>query len=484
MAHIVVRVLEERSKRLADKINAIQKDMEIESKIQEGILKINSAKVALSAKQKRRSELIPTELSQQVDFSSRKLEALQQELHRCRLQMAAISAVTANNPPSPLQNSNDSLKTAAESALNDEEVVKVTVLESTLKTELRSAFIVSPKSTTCHQLICSTIAKFRLPGAEYDYHISFVNSNGDEIPLRYEDILSKIDTSLTTGNFRVAPKMPKAVQPSGSVNEETLQQKQKEVIREIIETEKSYVEELKLLNQVFLFPLQKSGLLKPNQISEIFANVESILVLHEGIAKKLFEAKEDSTMLVKLTVKAFEDNIDHFTVYNEYCSNQHCSRRSQLRLKSDSNYTKFIAQCETNPKLHKLALADYLVKPMHRITRYPIFFKRLLSLIPKTSPDFDVLNDLISKIEMRVSSVNEAVRKQESSSKLLLIEENIDFGSICEKFKIANGRRDLLSESHFTYCKKNSSTPTEVMILLMSDIILIAKMRKDQYNQK
>ncbi|KAJ3209519.1 Intersectin-2 [Dinochytrium kinnereticum] len=472
-----------RSKRLTDKINSIQKDIEIESKIMEGITKINSAKVALTAKSKRRSEIIPTEISQQVDFSSRKLEALQQELHRCRLQLAAISANTTSlNPSSPIHNSSESMKTA-DDGTSDEEVVKVTVLDGSLKTELRGAFIISPKTTTCHQLITSTIAKFRLQGAEYDYNITYINALGDELPLRYEDLLSNVDSSFSNGGFRVAPKMSKSMNTQGPVNEESLQLKQKEVIREITETEKSYVDDLKIIIQVFVLPLSKSGILKTSQMSEIFANIESISVLHEGIAKKMAEMKDDAASLVKSTVRVFEENvvIDYFAVYNEYCANQNSARRCILRLRNDSAFQKFIAQCEANPKLHKLALADFLVKPMHRITRYPIFFKRLLSLIPKTNPDFDVLNDLISKIELRVSSVNEAVRKQESSSKLLLVEENIDFANICEKFKIANGKRDLIMERQFNYHKKNASTPTEVTLLLMSDMILITRLRKEQY---
>ncbi|KAI8852531.1 hypothetical protein BC829DRAFT_384614 [Chytridium lagenaria] len=466
LSESAIPIFEERSKRLQDKINAIQKDIEIETKIQDGILRINSAKVALSTKAiKRRSELIPTELSQQVDISSRKLDALQQELYRCRLQLAAISATSATaNAAVAVYSSNESVKTAVDSTTADEEVVRVTVMD-------RARLLFSPKTTTCQQLIYSTIGKFRLPGAEFDYNLTYVNATGDEVPLRYEDLLTHVDTSLNNGGFRVAPKMKSALS-QGTVSEESLQQKQRDVIREIAETEKTYV---------FLQPLGKFGIVKPIQLSEIFSNVETISVLHEGIARKLSDLKDDAGSLVKSVVKIFEENVDHFSVYNEYCANQNVSRRSLLRLKGDNVFQKFVAQCEANPKLHKLALADYLVKPMHRITRYPIFFKRLLSLIPKTNPDFDVLNDLISKIEIRVASVNEAVRKQESTSKLLLIEENIDFSNVCEKFKIANGKRELISERNFHYYKKNASAPTEVTILLMSDMLLLTRLRKEQY---
>lgn len=122
--------------------------------------------------------------------------------------------------------------------------------------------------------------------------------------------------------------------------------------------------------------------------------------------------------------------IHRLSEYYQYCGNQHTARRLLNEVKLDQAILKDIQRQEQNPRLNKLTLSDLLVKPMHRITRYPLLFKRLLSHFPNGGVEFDILSVLLSGIEEKVGDLNEIVRVNESTHRIKIIDENMDFGNI------------------------------------------------------
>jgi hypothetical protein len=72
------------------------------------------------------------------------------------------------------------------------------------------------------------------------------------------------------------------------------------------------------------------------------------------------------------------------------------------------------------------------MKPMQKITRYPLLFKRLLPNLPTESIEYSQLTDLISEMEKAVFDVNETVRKMEARFRIKVIGETMDFGIITD----------------------------------------------------
>lgn len=204
--------------------------------------------------------------------------------------------------------------------------------------------------------------------------------------------------------------------------------KQREVFIELCETELGYVESLRAIVQVFLEPLKASSIITADDINGIFSNISDILSLHESIYQKL-EFSKDSVLLA---MEAFEADITRFNSYLKYCANQSSARRLLNRLRTEAAVQKALALYESDPKLKKLGLSDLLVKPMHRITRYPLLLKRLLSYTRPNSAEHDLINELVNKFESRVKEINENVRKTESLARINFIEENLDFNGVCE----------------------------------------------------
>lgn len=47
-----------------------------------------------------------------------------------------------------------------------------------------------------------------------------------------------------------------------------------------------------------------------------------------------------------------------------------------------------------------------------------------------------------------------------------------------KKFKLADGKRELVSEKQFTYIKKSTSGTLEVLVLLFTDLLMIVRTKK------
>ncbi|KAJ3043426.1 hypothetical protein HDV00_005124 [Rhizophlyctis rosea] len=528
----------EKMRRVNEKIAALQREVDIEMKIRDGLDKMHRAKSYLTTGVPLASSATPTsattggagggattgskkvmtpaelEINSQVERSNKKLDVLKHELQRCRLQLtslvaeeaaaAAAAAATAaaveslakngvekkDNTPdvvggaAPMLTS-PSVAELGSSASAEGEVVKVVSLDSMMKAESTKAFFITPQHTA-KQLIQLALEKFLLPGTEEDYLISY-QTESDIVPLRYEDHPLKLGLNIMETPFHLKAKFdpsslaarsrPQQPKPSGS--DLTQQRKQREVLMEICETELNYTEDLKSI--VFKQPLMRPGGLNEETANAIFSNIEQLADLHTRISKGISEKRDDLTAggnMVQAIVGLFAENVESFAEYEQYCGNQHNARRTLNKLRQDPPFAKSLQACESNPRLNKLTLADLLVKPMHRITRYPILLKRLLSLIRRTEEDYQVVNDLINRVEAKVADINEMVRKQEAGYRINLIDENIDFNNVTERFKIANGRRELISEKTFTYLKKNTNGTVEVIVMFFTDMLLITRMKR------
>lgn len=141
-------------------------------------------------------------------------------------------------------------------------------------------------------------------------------------------------------------------------------------------------------------------------------------------------------------------------------------------------FVKIIQKAESHPKLQKLTLQDMLMKPIQKITRYPLLFKRLLPNINRDSETFEYLTYLISNLETTIQKANETVRKREALWKIDYIDKSMEFGPIYEKFKIAIDERRFISESNMQYINSKADTSIDVVVLLFNDMVLITRKSK------
>ena len=180
------------------------------------------------------------------------------------------------------------------------------------------------------------------------------------------------------------------------------------VVTEIIETERSYVDDLEQIVTGYLCYLR--DILEQHE--ELFSNLEDIYKFNKDF---LFQLEE--CYLNPATVAAcFVENALKFDVYTHYCTMypQVVSTLTQLMVEPNTAQLLKERQLELN---QSLPLGAYLLKPVQRILKYHILFK---SLIKHTADDETVVEkdrELISEAFSVMTNIachiNEMKKKHE-----------------------------------------------------------------------
>lgn len=94
-------------------------------------------------------------------------------------------------------------------------------------------------------------------------------------------------------------------------------------------------------------------------------------------------------------------------------------------------------------------------------------------------PESSALTETINRIESIIKQVNEAVREKDLAWRMQYLENNIDFNGQSDKFKLMNGRRELVLEKSFSLLPRKSNTAVDVVLVLFNDMIMITRQKKD-----
>ncbi|KAA0703993.1 Proto-oncogene DBL [Triplophysa tibetana] len=153
-------------------------------------------------------------------------------------------------------------------------------------------------------------------------------------------------------------------------------QHKRHVMKELIETERIYVEELLSVLLGYRAEMDNPSLsnILPsalrNKKEELFGNLPEIYKFHSRIFLQDLENCLEAPERVGAHFLARKEN---FQVYERYCQNK--PRSDGLwRQCSDS---AFIQECKRKLE-HKLGLDSYLLKPVQRLTKYQLLLKELL----------------------------------------------------------------------------------------------------------
>ncbi|TGZ57172.1 hypothetical protein CRM22_009999 [Opisthorchis felineus] len=154
---------------------------------------------------------------------------------------------------------------------------------------------------------------------------------------------------------------------------------------ELIETEDSYVQHLRDLEQGYLNKLRKIPELDADQVETIFGRIPGLRKFHQMLAATLHK---HATNMVELA-RVFINLENQFSVlYVSFCTSY--PRALQILQHAERNQTvlwNHLTQCQQSLG-HKLTVSNYLLKPVQRILQY----RMILQACSKHS--FTVLNFL------------------------------------------------------------------------------------------
>ncbi|XP_069493259.1 guanine nucleotide exchange factor DBS isoform X3 [Ambystoma mexicanum] len=195
---------------------------------------------------------------------------------------------------------------------------------------------------------------------------------------------------------------------SGSVmdDDENLAVLRSHVMKELIETERVYVEELLCVLEGYAAEMENpliTHLISPtlqNKKDVLFGNMEEIYHFHNRI---FLRELENCVACPELVGRCFLVRMEDFQMYEKYCQNK---PRSESLWRQCSDAT-FFQECQKKLD-HKLSLDSYLLKPVQRITKYQLLLKEMLKY-SKNCDGAEDLQEALSSILGILKSVNDSM---------------------------------------------------------------------------
>jgi len=204
------------------------------------------------------------------------------------------------------------------------------------------------------------------------------------------------------------------------VKDPTKENQRKLAIKELIDTEQSYYEDLLVIVSVFMDPLEHypdiCSMITEQDFRAIFSNFSAFPLLHSNILTDfLAEGANVADVLLHYS--------DFFRMYVMYCNNMDNQHATIDRLREENpDFDDWILTCKKRPECRLQDIYSFLIKPFQRLCRYPL----LLHAIIKNSepgPETDRLKEAEQKISEVMQSINQQKRQSESNAIAVELQE-------------------------------------------------------------
>ncbi|XP_053704162.1 proto-oncogene DBL isoform X1 [Synchiropus splendidus] len=190
--------------------------------------------------------------------------------------------------------------------------------------------------------------------------------------------------------------------------EDNPEQVTRHIMKELIATERIYVDELLSVLLGYRAEMEDPSMLSllppalHSQKDVLFGNMPEIYQFHSRIFLQDLQACLETPERVGA---CFLQRKEKFQVYERYCQNK---PRSELLWRQCSD-SPFFQECQKKLD-HKLGLDSYLLKPVQRLTKYQLLLKELLKRCPETQYHAELQEALDSMLEL-LKSVNDSMHQ-------------------------------------------------------------------------
>ncbi|KAJ8300453.1 hypothetical protein KUTeg_021972 [Tegillarca granosa] len=172
-------------------------------------------------------------------------------------------------------------------------------------------------------------------------------------------------------------------------------------IKELYDTEKNYVDALKMLVQHFIKPLK--DVIPQQERDIIFAHIEKLLEVHKSFLTEIQLA------CVTGSIKLYDVFVKYKTkllIYGDYCSNLPLAQEKIDEVLKKGEAIKLqIEACEKRANEGKFKLRDLLHVPMQRVLKYHLLLKELLKSSEKQSEEHKGLEMALEAMQFSIGDL-------------------------------------------------------------------------------
>ncbi|KAL5485136.1 CDC24 [Sanghuangporus weigelae] len=189
------------------------------------------------------------------------------------------------------------------------------------------------------------------------------------------------------------------------------------IIREIVETERKYVQDLEHM-QKYANALNATSAIDQDTIHLLFPGLSKLLDFQRRFLIKL-EGVAELPWKEQRWGLHFTENENEFSVYEPYCANY--SEAMDILLTVESNLMT------VNLINAKSELPAFLIKPVQRICKYPLLLESLVKAAANTDyPYFEELEKGLEAAKRIADRINEAQRRSENAQTVASLEARVE----------------------------------------------------------
>ena len=255
------------------------------------------------------------------------------------------------------------------------------------------------------------------------------------------------------------------------------------IITELVKSEETYISHLNLLLQNCYHPLKQQmklasegnpSIITQSQLESLFSNITSIYEFNSLFYAAMLEEFSALTHTSKFS-QVMIKFADRFEVYYPYTANCEEANKTleQLR-KNNKKFNDFLEEIEFTEKLKNMELWSFLIKPVQRITKYPLLLADLLKHTPPDHPDYAGVEEALAVYKKINEENNLNIERYEKLMKMVEYQET--YGA---RFNLLIYRPDrtILAETNVT----SPQNPDIVLkMIVLTDLILIVNTNYEQ----
>ncbi|XP_054717331.1 protein vav-like [Uloborus diversus] len=251
-------------------------------------------------------------------------------------------------------------------------------------------------------------------------------------------------------------------------------------IKELIETEKNYIEALNMIIKHFMRPLK--SILKPETRKVIFMNIKELAEIHTGFHSELYKACTSSQYKIS---ECFLHWKNKFIIYGEYCSSLPAAQELVEDLSNRNEVVnQAILRCQQEANGGKFKLRDLLSVPMQRILKYHLLLNELIKNTPKTHDDYLNLQKALDSMVDLAHYINEVKRDNETLQIIRDIENSITDLRMPDDLELKDYGR-LLKDGELKIRSHDDNRLKNRYVFLFEKVMLMCKStRGEQYSFK
>ncbi|KAI9029811.1 Dbl homology domain-containing protein [Phycomyces nitens] len=185
------------------------------------------------------------------------------------------------------------------------------------------------------------------------------------------------------------------------------------ITTELLTTEITYLDHLKIIKQSFMDPLINAAndtrrLVNLRDIQPIFAFVPQLIMLSTSLVHSLRDTMESEIERVGSVFSSLEND---FQVYIFYAVNFPKLQKCLYKADRNTLYRQLAHESLRNKETNRMGLSDYMIAPIQRITRYCLLLKDLKKHSISTQPDFEHLQRALHCMTSLALAMNNIQKK-------------------------------------------------------------------------